>query len=79
MTALIRTPRSLFRRSTLSALAAATILLTAVGLPGPASAAPPVGSIADPQEHDDAPGDAFGTGDAPVRRTPWPPRPARLA
>lgn len=65
MTALIRAPRSLLRRSTLSALAAATILLTAVGLPGPASAAPPVGSIADPQEHDDAPGDAFGTGDAP--------------
>lgn len=65
MTALIRPPRSLLLRSTLSALAAATILLTAVGAPVPASAAPPVGSIADPQEHDDGPRDAFGTGDVP--------------
>ncbi|MET3511723.1 hypothetical protein [Plantibacter flavus] len=65
MTALIRAPRSLLLRSTLSALAAATILLTAVGAPVPASAAPPVGSIADPQEHDDGPRDAFGTGDVP--------------
>ncbi|ROR80218.1 hypothetical protein SAMN06295974_3931 [Plantibacter flavus] len=65
MTALIRAPRSLLLRSTVSALAAATILLTAVGLPAPASAAPSVGSIADPQEHDDGPGDAFGTGDVP--------------
>lgn len=66
MTALIRAPRSLLLRSTLSALAAATILLTAVGLPVPASAAAPVESIADPQEHDDGPGDAFDTGDVPV-------------
>lgn len=63
MTALIRSPRSLLLRSTLSALAAATILLTAVGLPVPASAAPHVRSIADPQEHDDGPGDAVGTAD----------------
>ncbi|WP_285028347.1 hypothetical protein [Plantibacter sp. ME-Dv--P-122b] len=65
MTALIRSPRSLLLRSTLSALAAATILLTAVGLPVPASAAPHVRSIADPQEHDDGPGDAVGTTDVP--------------
>jgi hypothetical protein len=63
VTALIRSPRSLLLRSTLSALTAASILLTAVGVPVPASAAPPVGSIADPQEHDDGPGDAFGTTD----------------
>lgn len=65
MTALIRAPRSLLLRSTLSAVAAATILLTAVGLPVPASAAPPVGSIADPQEHDDGADDAFGAGHVP--------------
>lgn len=52
MTDLPRAPRALFVRYAVAALAATTILLSSVGAPAPASADPPVASVADPQEHD---------------------------